>query len=54
MIDFNLLNSSLSELEKIICSKYHFTFSDLNEDSVNPTDIMVSVMQARVIAEEWC
>lgn len=54
MIDFNLLNSSLSELEKIISSKYHFTFSDLNEDSVNPTDIMVSVMQARVIAEGVC
>lgn len=54
MIDFNLLNSSLSELEKNISSKYHFTFSDLNEGSVNPTDIMVSVMQARVIAEGVC
>lgn len=54
MIDFETLNRNLIEAEGIISSKYHFRFEDLSKDDVSLSDLMMSVLQARVIAEGIC
>lgn len=54
MINYEMLNNNLFEVETIIDSRYHFSFADLNgEDMVN-SELLVSIIQARVIAEGIC
>ena len=54
MIDFITLNSNLAEAENIISSSYHFRFPDLSVDDISSADIMISILQARVITEGMC
>lgn len=54
MIDFEALNNNLVEAERIISSSYHFRFPDFDSDDIDSTDIMVSILQARVITEGMC
>lgn len=54
MINYEMLNQNLSETENIIASKYHFRFLSLECDDIRKADIMMSIIQARVIAEGIC
>lgn len=54
MVDFVTLNSNLSEVENIISSSYHFRFPDMGIDDISLTDVMISILQARVITEGMC
>ena len=54
MISFDSLNRNLVEAEMIISSNYHFSFIDLDRDDVGSSDLMMSILQARVIAEGIC
>lgn len=54
MIDYEMFNRNLSEVEAIISSKYHFRFMDISKDDTDSTDLVMSVLQARVITEGMC
>lgn len=54
VVDFIALNSNLAEVESIISSSYRFRFSDLSDDEICSSDIMVSILQARIITEGIC
>ncbi len=54
MVDFVTLNSNLVEAENIISSSYHFRLPDLSIDDICSADIMISILQARVITEGMC
>lgn len=54
MIDFEKLNSDLSDVELIISSSYHFRFPDLTADDVSTSNVMISILQTRVITEGIC
>lgn len=54
MVDFEVLNQKLVDAESVISSKYHFRFSDLKLEDIDSSDIMISVLQTRVIAEGIC
>ena len=54
MINIEMLNRNLAEAENIILSKYHFNFMDLSEENIGSTDMMMNILQARIIAEGIC
>lgn len=54
MIDFEKLNSDLSDVELIISSSYQFRFPDLTTDDVSMSNVMISILQTRVITEGIC
>ncbi len=54
MIDFEALNNKLLEAESVISSKYHFRFPDLNTEDIEAAEIMMCVLQSRVITEGIC
>ena len=54
MIDFDSLNKNLIQAENIISSRYHFWFPDLEDADIANTDMLLNVLQARVIAEGVC
>ncbi len=54
MINFANLNRNLIETENLISSKYHFQFINLDEEDITTSDMMMDVLQARVIAEGLC
>jgi len=54
MIDYKTLNHNLLEAESIISSRYHFSFPDLGRDDIGNSDMMMSILQARVITEGMC
>lgn len=54
MIDFEKLNSDLSDVELIISSSYQFRFPDLSADDVSMSNVMISILQTRVITEGIC
>lgn len=54
MIDFQSLNANIAKVNKIISSKYSFMFMDLSKEEVENTDLMMSILQARIITEGMC
>ena len=54
MFDFELINKNLFEVEKIINSNYNFNFYDLKSDDIKSSDIMLCIVQARIITEGLC
>jgi hypothetical protein len=54
MIDYDLFNSNIAQVETIISSNYHFRFIDLSGDDIGNYDMMMSIVQARVITEGIC
>ena len=54
MINFETLNRNLFEAESIISSKYHFIFTDLSKDDIEKYDMMMNIIQARLITEGIC
>ncbi len=54
MIDFIELNKNLLETENIIQSKYHFKFINFDENDITESDMMMNMLQARIIAEGVC
>ena len=54
MIDFETLNNNLSDVELIISSSYNFRFPDLTVADVSTSNIMISILQTRVITEGIC
>lgn len=54
MDNYEKLNSNISEVEKIISSKYNFMFLEINQGGASNADIMLSILQARVITEGMC
>ena len=54
MIDYDLFNSNIAQVETIISSNYHFRFIDLSGDHIGNYDMMMSIVQARVITEGIC
>lgn len=54
MIDFTNLSKNLIDAESIISSKYHFKFINPDENDITESDMLMNVLQARVIAEGLC
>ena len=54
MVEYDVLNSNLKKVEHIIGSKYDFCFHNKNNDEITSTDIMINIIQARVISEGLC
>lgn len=54
MIDFEKLNSDLSDVELIISSSYQFKLPDLTAEDVSMSNVMMSILQTRIITEGIC
>ena len=54
MVEYDVLNINLKKVEHIIGSKYDFCFHNKNIDEITSTDIMINIIQARVISEGLC
>lgn len=54
MLNYETLNKLLDRVEALISSPYHFKFPDLSHGTCGQSDIMISVLQARVITEGLC
>lgn len=54
MLDFELMNKKLHKVETIIGSNYNFEFCNLIINDVKSCDIMLSIVQARIITEGLC
>lgn len=54
MINFEDLNNVLADVELIISSSYNFRFPDLTADDVGTSNVMISILQTRVITEGIC
>lgn len=53
MVNYYTLNENLAIVEKTINSKYHFSFSELQEDD-NHMDYLTTVLHVRVLTEGIC
>ena len=54
MVNYKALNRNLLEVEQIILSKYGFQFVDLENEKTSSADLMISILQARIITEGIC